>query len=105
MKRRLQIAGLGLGFAIVAAAALWFTSLDASVTSHAVAGVVEKVGPLNMSDTTTNAIESSFGVDVKIDDGRRTHVSVLRSLNPVIGQHVQIIEHVHGSGRSTFSWK
>jgi hypothetical protein len=105
MKRRLQWSGIGVAMALAAGAGLWFTGLDASVTNTRVAGVVEKVGPLNIPGMTTTAIEASLGVDVKLDDGRAAHVAVLRTSNPEVGQHVEIMEHVHGTGRSTFSWK
>lgn len=104
-KRRLQWVSLGLGFAAVAGVAMWFTSLDATVTNTRIAGVIEKVGPLNMTGMTTNAIEASLGVDVKLDDGRAAHIAVLRTSHPELGQHVEITEHVHDTGRSTFSWK
>jgi hypothetical protein len=42
---------------------------------------------------------------VKLDDGRLAHVMVLKTTDPHIGDHVQIAEHVHGTGRVTFTWK
>jgi hypothetical protein len=29
----------------------------------------------------------------------------LKSTNPQVGAHVAIVEHIHWSGRTTFSWK
>lgn len=95
--------GAGLGVLAVAAAGLWFTGLDASVENRHVAGVVAKVGPLNGMNT--QAVETGLAVDVKLDDGRVAHVMVLKTTDPQVGQHTEIIEHVHGTGRSTFSWK
>jgi hypothetical protein len=105
--RRRQMKWIGLGAAITSVMGLgfWFTGLDASVKVNHVAGVVENVGPLNMPGMTTKAIEEGYGVDVKLEDGRLAHVMVLKTTNPQVGQKVEIAEHVHGSGRTTFSWK
>lgn len=101
--QRLKWVGGGVLLLVCMAAGFWYTGLDASVETHHVAGVVQKIGPLN--STSTKGIEEGLAVDVKLDDGRLAHVMVLKTSNPHVGDHVEIAEHVHGTGRVTYSWK
>jgi hypothetical protein len=94
---------MAAGFLLVMAGALWFTDLDAHVDDRDVAGVVERVAPIQGGST--QAIQSGLNVDVKLDDGRHAHVMALKSTHPEVGARVAIVEHVHWSGRTTFSWK
>ena len=102
-KQWLQRGAIALGGLVVLAGALWFTDLDAHVEKRDVAGVVEKVSPVQGGST--QAIQGGLNVDVKLDDGRHAHVMALKSTNPQVGAHVAIVEHTHWSGRTTFSWK
>ncbi len=85
------------------AVGLYLSGLDASVETHRVAGTVEAVGPL--VGASSRAIEDGLGVDVRLDDGRHVHVAVLKTSDPHVGDRVDVAEHVHGSGRITYSWK
>ncbi len=62
----------------------------------------KSIGPL--SGTTTKAIEEGLAVDVKLEDGRRARDG-FKTTDPHVGDHVQVAEHIHGTGRTTFSWK
>jgi hypothetical protein len=64
--------------------------------------VVSYIGPL--SGTSMKTIEEGLAVDVKLDDGRVVHVMALKTSEPHVGDRVEVAEHVHGSGRVTFSW-
>jgi hypothetical protein len=101
--QRLKWIGGGLALATVMGIGFWFTGLDASVETRHVAGVVKSIGPLNGGST--KSVEEGLSVDVTLDDGRLAHVMVLKTSEPHIGDHVQIAEHIHGTGRTTFSWK
>lgn len=101
--RRMKWVAAGVGTLAFVAGGLWVTGLDATVETHRVAGVVEAVGPL--VGGTTRAIEDGLAVDVKLDDGRRVHVMTLKRTDPHVGDHVEVAEHVHGTGRVTYSWK
>lgn len=96
---------VGAGVAVMAAmaAGFWATGLDATVETHNVAGVVEAVGPLVTKST--KAIEEGLSVDVKLDSGRLVHVMTYKKTDPHVGDHVEVAEHVHGTGRVTYSWK
>lgn len=101
--QRLKWIGGGIAALVAVAAGLYLTGLDASVETHRIPGTVTAVGPLN--GTSTMAVEEGLAVDVKLDDGRLAHVMVLKTHEPKVGDHVEIAEHHHGSGRVTFSWK
>jgi hypothetical protein len=101
--QRLKWIGGGLAVLLVISAGFWLTGLDANVETRHVAGVVEYVGPL--SGTNTKSIEEGLAVDVKLADGRLAHVMALKTTNPRVGDHVEVAEHIHGSGRVTFSWR
>ena len=101
--RKVKIAGAGLALAVAGAAVLYLTGLDASVENRTVAGVIEKVGPYN--GTNNQGVMNGLAVDVKLDDGREAHVLVMKKDAPTVGDRIQVVEHVHGSGRTTFTWK
>lgn len=101
--QRLKWAGAGTAVLAAIGVVFWFTGLDASIETRHVPGVVQHIGPLN--GTTTMSIEQGLSVDVKLEDGRLANVMVLKTHEPHVGDHVEIAEHVHGTGRVTFSWK
>lgn len=101
--QRLKWVGAGLALLAFIAGGLWFTGLDATVTTRHVPGVVEAIGPI--VGGSTQMIENGLQVDVKLEDGPRVHVLVLKTTDPHVGDHVEIAEHVHGTGRVTYSWK
>jgi hypothetical protein len=94
---------MAAGFLAVIAVAAWFTDLDAHVEKRQVAGVVEKISPL--PGGMPQAVQNGLSVDVKLADGRHAHVIAEKATNPTVGAEVAIVEHIHGSGRTTFSWK
>ncbi len=91
------------GLLLVIAAGLWYTGLDASVKNRPVKGVIANVSSAN--GMSTQVVETALSVNVKLDDGRTAQVIVLKTSEPKVGQAVEIVEHVHGTGRSNFSWK
>lgn len=101
--RRAKFAAAALGVCAVAGVGLWYSGLDASVTTEHVAGVVQSVGSFNGANT--RSIEQGLAVDVKLDNGGLAHVVVLKTSHPQVGDHVEIAKHIHGSGRTTYSWK
>lgn len=102
-KQWIKRGAIALGGLVLLAGALWFTDLDAHVERREIAGVVEKVSPIQGGST--QAIQNGLSVDVKLDDGRHAHVMALKTTNPQVGAHIAIVEHIHWSGRTTFSWK
>ena len=100
---RAKWTGAGLGVLALIGAGMWFTGLDASVEIKHLPGVVQSVGPL--SGTSTKSIEDGLAVDVKLEDGRVVHVMALKATDPHVGDHIQVAEHIHGTGRITFTWK
>jgi hypothetical protein len=101
--QKVKWAAAGVSVLCVMAAGLWLSGLDATVETRRVAGVIEAVGPL--VGGSSRAIEDGLGVDVRLDDGRRVHVAVLKTTGPHVGDHVEVAEHIHGTGRITYSWK
>lgn len=102
-KQWLRRGALALAGVAALAVAVWFEDLDAHVDKHEVAGVVEKVSPIQGGST--QAIQNGLAVDIRLDDGRHAHVMTLKTTHPEVGAHVAVVEHVHWSGRTTFSWK
>ena len=96
---------IGIGLGVLAVIGLFFAyeDYDAHVDNVRVPGTVVSIGPLNT--TNTQAIENGLSVDVALENGHRVNVMVLKSTDPHVGDHVQITEHRHRSGRMTYSWK
>ena len=100
---RLKKAALGVAAAAVIAGGLWFAGLDASIETHRVAGVVEAVGPIVGGSSV--ATEHGLSVGVLLNDGRHVNVTASKTTDPHVGDPVNIAEHVHGTGRVTYSWR
>jgi hypothetical protein len=101
--QRLKYVAMGCGAAAVLSALMWFTGRDAIVENKRVSGVITELeAPAGMS---TQVVEPSVYASIKLDDGRKARVLVMKSTNPAVGNHIEIAEHVHGTGRSTYSWK
>ena len=101
--QKLKWVGVGLASVFFLGAGLWFTGLDATVTTRHVAGVVQAVGPI--VGGTTQMIENGVQVDVKLEDGHLVHVLALKTTDPHVGDRIEVAEHIHGTGRVTYSWK
>jgi hypothetical protein len=99
-RQRLKYAGIGAAVVLVLAAMFWFTDLDTKVVDRNVAGTIEQVGPVNSKNAS-----QGLAVDVKLDDGRHVQVIALRSREPHVGERVEVVEHRHGTGRVTFTYK
>jgi hypothetical protein len=95
----------GIGVAVLAVVALVFVyeDLDSHMDNVRVPGTVVTVGPINTNST--KMVENGLSVDVSLDTGTRVNVLVLRTTDPHVGDHVQITEHRHETGRVTYSWK
>ncbi len=95
----------GIGVAILGLIGLFFLyeDYDAHVDKIRVPGTVVSIGPINT--TSSQAIENGLSVDVALQNGRRANVWVLKTTNPHIGDHVEITEHRHRTGRVSYSWK
>ena len=93
----------GIGVAIVAAIALAFgyENLDMMVTNTQVGGTVTDIEPLvsksNSADGET--------LRVKLDDGHTVSVLALKSRNIKLGDHLDVTEHHHATGRVTHTMK
>lgn len=103
-KRNLRRAGFAVCALAVFAGALWFEGLDAKVVNRHVAGTVTDFEPF--VGRSSQAIQEGLDVSVKLDEsGHTVHVLALKTTHPQRGDHVEIVEHLHGSGRATYSWK
>ena len=90
------------GFAVVMLAAViggfLLVDLDAHETKLKVAGTVDKVA----SFAGKGALDG-LEVSVKLDDGRHVTVLANRSRDPHIGDRIDVTEHHHLTGRTTFT--
>jgi cytochrome c-type biogenesis protein CcmE len=103
--RRERMKRVGLGIALVSLAGLYFvyTDLDAHIDNLRVPATVTAIAPLNAKNT--RMVEEGLAVEVALNDGRHVNVMALKRTDPHIGDHVEITEHRHHSGRVTYSWK
>lgn len=98
-KRRMTMAA-GIAAAVAALGALmWLVDLDTHETKTRVAGTIESV-----TTPVQKGAQDGLDVAVKLDDGRHVRVLTLRSRDPHVGDHIEVTEHRHASGRTTFSF-
>ncbi len=98
--QRLKWAGAGLAIVAVIIGLFGLTVLDDMVQDRRVPGRVEHVG-VPISKSAAQAI----AVDVSLDDGRHAQVLAFKEHEPKIGDHIDITEHRHATGRVTFTWR
>lgn len=96
---------VGVAAAIVAAMAaftvLW--SLDASEVKTRIPGEITQVTPI--AGVSTQATQQGLNVDVKLANGSTIRVMALKTSEPKVGDHIEVTEHKHGTGRVTYTWK
>jgi hypothetical protein len=102
-RERFKQIAIGAAALAVIGAYLVFEDYDARTDNVRVPGTVVSVGPLNTSST--KLVENGLSVDVALDSGHRVTVLVLKQTDPHVGDHVQITEHRHRTGRLTYTWK
>lgn len=101
-----RIKKIAIGAAALVAIAAYFVyeDFDARIDNIHVPATVISVGPLNIKNT--QMVEEGLSVEVALDDGgRKVNVMALKTTDPHVGDHVQITEHRHHTGRVTYSWK
>jgi hypothetical protein len=98
--KKVALAGVGV---IAIGLYFLFEEYDGRVENVRVPGTVASVGPLNTNST--KLVENGLSVGVDLDAGRRVTVLVLKKSEPHVGDHVQITEHRHLTGRTTYTWK
>lgn len=94
---------VGIGLAIVSAIGLVvaYQNLDMKVDDVQVAGTITGVDLLVSKQ---NAADGET-LHVKLDDGRSVNVLALKSRQLHAGDHIQVTEHHHATGRVTHSLK
>jgi hypothetical protein len=97
---RLRWAGVGVAIVFALCAAFAYTTWDARTVDRRVAGTIFDVETLNSKNAS-----QGLNVGVKLEDGRQIQVIMLRSREPHVGDPVEVVEHTHGTGRLTFTYK
>jgi len=102
-RERLKKMALGAVALVAIAAYFVYEDYDAHVDNVRVPATVMAVGPLNTKST--RMVEEGLSVEVALLDGRRINVMALKATDPHVGDHVEITEHRHHTGRITYTWK
>jgi hypothetical protein len=102
-RQRLKHIAVGAAALVLIGAYFAYEDFDARVDNVRVPATVMAVGPLNTKST--RMVEEGLSVEVALDDGRRVSVMALKATDPHVGDHVEITEHHHHTGRVTYSWK
>ena len=94
---------VGLGVAVLAAigAVMAYQSFDLQVTVARVGGTVEAIEPL----VSKTSAATGVNVEVKLDSGQLVRVMALKSRELKVGDHIEVTEQRHGSGRVTHTLK
>lgn len=102
---RAKMAGIGLAILAAIGVFMAYQSLDLAIDNKQVAGVIETIDPLVAPNTATASQGPGVTLGVKLDDGRHVRVIAYKTRDPKLGQHIEIVEHHHGTGRVTHSLK
>ncbi len=97
-RQTLKKIGIGLASLPLIGLGFWLTDLDATVDRRTLEGDVEAVGPLPLK-----GVNDAVSLQVGLADGRHITVAALASRGLKPGDHVQVIELHHHTGRTTFS--
>lgn len=96
--RRLRIAGIAAAILAAVVGGLMLVDLDAHETKLKLAGTVDKVATF----AGKGALDG-LEIGVKLDDGRHVTVLANRTRNPHVGDRLDVTEHHHLTGRTTFT--
>ncbi|MEI9900540.1 MAG: hypothetical protein WDN31_10940 [Hyphomicrobium sp.] len=103
-RERLKKIGMGAVALVAIAAYFFYEDMDGRVDNVRVPATVTSVGPLNIKNT--QLVEEGLSVQVALDDGGRlVSVMAMKTTDPHVGDHIEITEHRHHTGRITYSWK
>lgn len=102
-RERTKKIGIGVAVLAVVGALTVFKDFDSRMENIRVPGTVLSVEPLNT--TSTKLVESGLSVGVALDNGRRVTVMAYKKTDPHVGDHVEVTEHRHSTGRITYTWK
>jgi hypothetical protein len=98
---RIKKVGIGLGIVAIMGAVIAYQNFDLQVTNTQVGGIVKEIDPLVSK---TNSADGET-VQVKLDSGQLVNVLALKSRNFKVGDHIDIMEHHHSTGRVTHTLK
>lgn len=101
--RRQRLRRIGIVVAAVSAIglALAFEDLDAHVENVRIGGQIDAVAPLVSKSAAT---ADGLTIGVRLDDGRHIQVVAYKSRDPHVGDHIEVTEHRHWSGRVTHTY-
>jgi hypothetical protein len=103
-RERLKKMAIGAVALVAIGAYFFYEDLDARIENVRVPGTVKAVGPLAIKNT--QMVEKGLSVEVALDDGGRlVTVMAMKTTDPHVGDHIEITEHRHHTGRVTYSWK
>lgn len=98
---KMKKAGIGLAVVAGIGLAVAYQNLDMKVENVEVAGTITGIDPLvskqNSADGET--------VHVKLDSGQLVNVLALKTRHLQSGDHIQVTEHHHATGRVTHTLK
>ncbi|MGD9669074.1 MAG: hypothetical protein AB7U75_08440 [Hyphomicrobiaceae bacterium] len=96
--RHLRIFGIAAVILAAVVGGFLLVDLDAHETKLKVAGTVDKVATF-----AGKGAMDGLEISVKLDDGRHVTVLANRTRDPHIGDRIEVTEHHHLSGRTTFT--
>jgi hypothetical protein len=98
---RLKKTGIALAIAGAIGAAFAYQSYDMKVENAVVSGTVTGIDPMLASNGNANGET----LHVKLDDGRAINILALKSRHIKNGDHIEVTEHHHATGRVTHTLK
>jgi hypothetical protein len=98
--QRLKWAGIGLAVVGVICGLFGLIVLDAAVVDRRLPAKVDRIS-IPISKNAAQAV----AIDVTLDDGRHAQVLALKEHEPHVGDHIDITEHRHATGRITFTFR
>ena len=103
-RERFKKIGIGAAALVLIGAYFVYEDYDARVENVRVPATVTEVGPLNIKSTQM-VEEGLVGAGGARQGGRLVSVMALKKTDPHVGDHVEITEHRHHTGRVTYTWK
>lgn len=96
--RRMRMLGIAAAIIIAVGAGFLLVDLDAHESKLKVGGIIDKVATY-AGKGAMDGVE----IGVKLDDGRHVTVLAHRARDPHVGDHIEVTEHRHLTGRTTFT--